>query len=45
MPTVKIIILTMALLAFPLIQLIAGVAIADWLADRRLKKHNDSVGK
>lgn len=41
----KTIILTAALLLFPVIHLIAGVAIGDWLAKRRWKKHNDSVGK
>lgn len=45
MSAVKTIILTVALLSFPLIQLIAGVVIGDWLEQRRWKKHNDNVGK
>jgi hypothetical protein len=45
MPAVKTAILVIALLAFPLFQLIAGVVIGDWVEQHRWKKHNDNVGK
>lgn len=45
MPAVKITIVIMGVLMFPLIQLIAGIMIGDWMEQRRWKKHNDNVGK